>query len=370
MAIYCFDGTSEHGKGHHGGTNVLRLAEQMADQHFYFGGVGNSIETDGLGRIIGLAFGFGGQDILNDAMEQLKQTLDADPIVDMIGFSRGSAIGIEFIHRAKEWAAETGKPITFRFIAIMDTVFSFGLPNDIDLHYHHALPTDVPIQAVYHAVAMNETRSWFPVTCQPELPNVQDFKEVGFSGAHADIGGGYKDRSLSNIVLNWLIEGALANGVAFKDSLPTPEPYPSEVQAVLPGTQEYFMTAHKRLPFRECQWFFPQAPRKIDRHVVEEAASRGIYLCDWQLRTVEDYRTKPRPKVKTYYINLSPYMTQNGRVINPAKDYKLYNKKRGNGRPMLIATHKKLTQDEQINFGEQPTLNLPRKPRRRKFGRR
>ena len=367
MTCYCFDGTSEAGKGHHGGTNVLRFADVLAEDHYYSGGVGNPIGFDGLGKIAGLAFGYGGQQILDAAIQECQSRIGDDPIVDVIGFSRGAAIAIEFVHRVKEWCQAENKPVTFRFVGIMDTVFSFGLPNDIDINYHHALPSDVPIKAVYHAVALNETRSWFQVTCQPALPNVADFKEIGFKGAHADIGGGYRDRRLSNIVLNWLIEGAINNGVQFNQHLPEGKAYAGVYRNIVPVEHEYYKSDPDRLPFRENQWFFPQAPRRIDRHVVEEAASRGLHLCDWYKRTVKDYRTKPRPKVTSYHVNLSPYLTQAGKIIDPVKNYKLYKKYRGNGRPMLLAEHEQLSVDDQIHFDQTPSLAMPHKKRFAKF---
>ena len=325
--------------------------------------LGTRLHLMAWGRIAGLAFGYGGQEILRSALQECQSRIETDPIIDIMAFSRGAAVAIEFVHRMQDWAAQQQQPIQFRFLGFMDTVFSFGLPNDIDLNYHHALPKDLPIQAVYHAVALHETRSWFPVTCQPDLPQVQDLREIGFKGAHADIGGGYRDRRLSNIVLNWMIEGAQQHGVQFNQHLPSGQPYADTYRTVLPVRHEYFPSDPERLPYRENQWYFPQAPRRIDRHVVEEAAGRGWHLCDWHKRTVKDYRTKPRPRVRTYHINLSPYLTQTGSIIDPAKHYKLYKKYRANGRPMLLAEHEQLSIDDQITFAEKPSLALPRKKR-------
>ena len=345
MTIYCFDGTSECGEGHHGGTNVLRLARIMRDPMCYVGGVGNPVETSGIGSVVGIAFGYGGQDRLKTALDHLIATYADDAVIDIIGFSRGAAIAIEFMHRAVAWARSAGhQDIRFRFVALMDTVFSFGLPNDIDLHYHHAIPHDVPVAAFYHAIALHETRAWFPVTSQPPAPNVSDYKQYAFKGAHADIGGGYRDRSLSNIVLNWFIEGAQAHGLVFNDQLPVGQAYATAFETQLPVKWEYYKSDPTRLPFRENKWFFAQAPR-------------------W--RVVKDYRQKPHPRVFKYMINLSPYQKQNGVVVDPAKDYKMYNKKRRNGKPILIAEHTPLSLQEKIAYNEPIPLDAPRKGKRK-----
>lgn len=44
---------------------------------------------------------------------------------------------------------------------------------------------------------------------QPE----RDIQQVWFKGVHSDIGGSYTDAGLSDITLNWMLEGATKNGL-------------------------------------------------------------------------------------------------------------------------------------------------------------
>jgi hypothetical protein len=52
------------------------------------------------------------------------------------------------------------------------------------------------------------------VTAEHRLPNVS-IEQVWFAGAHADVGGGYKTRSLAHIPLVWMAKQAEAVGLTF-----------------------------------------------------------------------------------------------------------------------------------------------------------
>lgn len=98
------------------------------------------------------------------------------------------------------------------------------------LRSHAFTKTNRSVEAVRHAVAIDERRTMF----QPQLwPSGQDFwggpfktkkakpqdvKEVWFSGVHGDIGGGYPERDshLAKIPLEWMISETKKLGLTFK----------------------------------------------------------------------------------------------------------------------------------------------------------
>lgn len=106
------------------------------------------------------------------------------------------------------------------FMGVFDTVASLGVPlwgwwfRASPIWTNAPLATD-PVAAcrhVYHALAMDERRSQFfptlyndPRLQGPRAPRLNDkletLQQVWFRGAHADIGGGYGRRDLSDIAL-------------------------------------------------------------------------------------------------------------------------------------------------------------------------
>jgi hypothetical protein len=64
-----------------------------------------------------------------------------------------------------------------------------------------------------HAVAVDEYREEYcPTLWDPKQKPNQRLEQVWFVGAHADVGGGYRDQPLSDITLNWMAHKAMLNG--------------------------------------------------------------------------------------------------------------------------------------------------------------
>ena len=122
------------------------------------------------------------------------------------------------------------------FIGVFDTVASLGVPlwgwwfRAFPIWRNQALATD-PVKAcrhVYHALAMDERRSQFFPTLysDPRLRasderhlhgKLETLEQVWFRGAHADIGGGYARRGLSDITLGWMMDAMRRHGLCFQD---------------------------------------------------------------------------------------------------------------------------------------------------------
>ncbi len=123
-----------------------------------------------------------------------------------------------------------------RFVGVFDTVASLGVPlwgwwfRALPIWKLKALATD-PAEAcrhVYHALAMDERRSqFFPALyADPRLggqgrrsprDRLETLEQVWFRGAHADVGGGYAQRDLSDITLGWMMDAMALHGLFFRD---------------------------------------------------------------------------------------------------------------------------------------------------------
>ncbi|MGB6336817.1 MAG: DUF2235 domain-containing protein [Thermoanaerobaculia bacterium] len=236
LAAFFFDGTwnytSADGSETHGSdvpTNVWKMWKASNEPNsLYFGGIANEFEYGDFTRVFGGLTGYTGRRILGRAYRELwdAYNCDGDQTIDIVGFSRGGALALEFANMIASVGipkvdCATGlfmggfhKVPEIRFIGLFDVVGSFGLPgNQLNLTYDLELPTDLSIGGAFHAVALNETRTGYPVT------DVQGALQVGFIGVHSDIGGGYADTGLSNISLAWMLRKAKSTGLEFNSSL-------------------------------------------------------------------------------------------------------------------------------------------------------
>ena len=224
MALYAFDGTSNEDKpGEDQDTNVRKLFEACQSVYagsgdcFYVEGVGTRHWLPGF--ILGGLFGIGGQERVGEAMDRLAENVDkGDTHIDIIGFSRGAALALEFANDVHDSAVAGQHERPIRFLGLWDTVASFGLPgNNINLGYTLTVPKNVT--ACYHAMSLDERRQTFPLTraVQDRFSDRGDLEiqEVWFRGYHSDIGGGNKNLGLSNIALYWMFRRARAAGVTF-----------------------------------------------------------------------------------------------------------------------------------------------------------
>ncbi len=217
MALYAFDGTgNKDGSNNNKDSHIVRICEVYGSgKKYYRSGVGTQggvIET-----VLGKLTGAGGREIIDDMMKDLGKELESDPIVDIIGFSRGAAMAIHFVNLLHK------KGIKVRFLGLFDTVGSFGIPgNDIDLGWKTSrIPRTVKYCA--HALAYDERRHNFLLT-RPKCVSAEEtfLIEIWFRGVHSDIGGTTiaKDavanakKSRTAITLSWMLEQAMAAGVS------------------------------------------------------------------------------------------------------------------------------------------------------------
>jgi uncharacterized protein (DUF2235 family) len=201
MALYAFDGTWQMDAADVAqDTNVVLFRNAYTDGPVtYLPGVGT--RCGWLGKLAGGITGAGGHWRVSQALKAFEQQWAAgDRVVDVVGFSRGSALALHF-------ANSLPGDVRVRFLGLFDTVPSFGIPgNDIDLGWKLGLPERA--QHVFHSMAMDETRVMFPLHRLASRGREQRVVEVWFRGVHSDIGGGNGNAGLSAITLDWMFECA------------------------------------------------------------------------------------------------------------------------------------------------------------------
>jgi hypothetical protein len=124
-------------------------------------------------------------------------------------------------------------------IGVFDTVGALGVPFGSRISssglFHNTRLSNIYRNA-YQALAVDEHRGHFaptlwtrfapaepdPVLRQPRRRQTQ-VEQRWFPGAHANVGGGYRDNLLSQLSLAWMVEKAQQNGLAFR--------YPVQVDA-------------------------------------------------------------------------------------------------------------------------------------------
>lgn len=105
-----------------------------------------------------------------------------------------------------------GRDCPVHFLGAWDTVSSVRWL--VDPPYVQHTKYNPNINLIRHAVAIDERRAYFRTNLFDTINNKQ-ISEVWFPGAHADIGGSYREQesALSKISLEWMLREAEAAGV-------------------------------------------------------------------------------------------------------------------------------------------------------------
>jgi uncharacterized protein (DUF2235 family) len=226
MALYAFDGTGNEDQVDdafdsnvcdffHAYDDPLKNDDPSKERgSFYQKGIGQLARTR-LGDLVAGAFGFGGHKRVRRAMDRLEDNIDAgDSTIDIIGFSRGAALAISFANEIAEHMP--GRPV--RFIGVWDIVGQFGAPGE-HINAGHNLDFPPNAEHCFHAMAMDESRLFFPLTRLGKGRNTSPrLQEVWFRGVHSDIGGGNGNRGLNWIALNWMYAAAKRCGLPMNDA--------------------------------------------------------------------------------------------------------------------------------------------------------
>lgn len=253
--ILLFDGTWNNVADN---TNVYKLSclipeydEEIYQRFFYDPGVGTKLSEKFLGGITG----FGLSQNLMEGYDWLaKRYMEGDEVW-IFGFSRGaytarSLAGLirkcglvrtvtpkllqeaEMLYRNKNIHPDSSETLAFRqkysreidihFLGVWDTVGQLGIPGTIftekgKFTWHDTELSKI-VKRAYHAIALDENREAYDVALWTDMngdkkPEQIEVEQRWFIGAHANIGGGYKDDPLSNIPFTWMLDKAQDAGL-------------------------------------------------------------------------------------------------------------------------------------------------------------
>jgi uncharacterized protein (DUF2235 family) len=260
--ILCLDGTWNTYGDH---TNVARLHAivpnvpdgadgadgNVAQIKYYDEGVG----TGQFDRLRGGALGLGLGKNIRQAYAWLIENYQQDDELFIFGFSRGaytarslagliSSCGIayrsrvsgkrdaeslakhayslyrpsnlrvdEAKHQAARFRADEAHSARIFFLGVWDTVGALGVPSLKFAERFHNTGLSDKVDHAYHAMAIDEHRKAYDVVLWRENPGNAKMEQRWFSGAHANIGGGYEDDLLPDLSFKWMLQKACACGL-------------------------------------------------------------------------------------------------------------------------------------------------------------
>ena len=265
--IVCCDGTwndpGDEDDGVPARTNVFRLFNAVdldstapVQLTRYQEGVGTGGFVD---KVLGGAVGWGLGEDIRDCYSWLAQKFRPGDRIFLFGFSRGAftvrslagMIGKLGIVRLDSSAASDAtvesvyrqgyrnhQPLTHldfhedsqrvEFIGAWDTVGALGIPDDKallnwldnpDRYRFHDTALSPHVRHARHAVAIDEQRGSFAPTLWDTSTVGKDrtVKQIWFPGVHSDVGGGYKEKGLSDGALLWMIEDSRHAGMVYRE---------------------------------------------------------------------------------------------------------------------------------------------------------
>jgi len=194
-------------------------------------------------RYLGKTFGAGAGMKEAEAYKLLiKYYLGGDKVIDIIGFSRGAVMAMQFAAMIKKYGIpknESGVTVNSLYLSKSDDHYCpeirfLGLFDPVPGPAGMTAPSNIPdiVQKTAIAYSINEQRNAFT----PSIPEGKNIVMQGFPGGHADVGGGYKDAGLSNEAMRWMIN---QGGTPFS----------------MPSMDDYHMT-NERVSHQEDQWYW------------------------------------------------------------------------------------------------------------------
>jgi len=241
-------------------TNVLRMARGVKPEAggsqqvvFYDWGVGTDRK-----KLSGGITGAGIDKNIMDCYRFLVHNYDEDDQLFFFGFSRGAYTARSLagfirncgilkreharkipdayrLYRKRTRASRPDEPAPVRFrrdyavanitpiefVGAWDTVGALGIPvpfwgtlNEQEFLFHDTEPSKI-VQHARHAVSIDENREDFAPVLWSDKPNV-DVQQVWFAGVHTDIGGGYRERGLTDCATQWMLSQAKKFGLEFE----------------------------------------------------------------------------------------------------------------------------------------------------------
>ncbi|MBI2480696.1 MAG: DUF2235 domain-containing protein, partial [Planctomycetia bacterium] len=200
--------------------NVERMYNLYQGTKFYYGGIGNPIDSNW--EMVNGSSGGGWTTILDRAEADILSRIPSNPSAEIhiFGWSRGAAQSVELARRLGT------KGIRVKFLGLFDPVYSKGLASPgQDSQYVKStgdgrdgnyvtgsISGNVDVATVIYA--MNESRNWFPATKFTTTGRTQLFN-IASPGGHGEVGGHWgSNMNVQQLNLRAMIEYARGKGGA------------------------------------------------------------------------------------------------------------------------------------------------------------
>ncbi|SDP49038.1 Uncharacterized alpha/beta hydrolase domain [Arthrobacter sp. ok909] len=183
-------------------------------------------------------------------------------------------------------------------IAVWDTVGALGIPlngmrwvNLFNRRYQfHDTELSSKVKFAFHALAIDEKRGPFTPTLWTQQPNAveQTLKQVWFAGTHSDVGGGYRNATLADVCLMWMVEQVTSAGLEFLlDAFPKTAP-PNAPEPVILADPKPLGPLHES---RTWPWWrlLPASPRTLGEKDPghEAVAKAAIDRLNWDPKQLD-----------------------------------------------------------------------------------
>lgn len=139
---------------------------------------------------------------------------------------REASIGTTDLQFNNAQAGESGAGrVPIHFVGVWDTVGALGIPDHLGLlnvlddpgdHAFHDTTLSPLVAHARHVVAIDAMRASFAPTLWTDYSSDADVVQKWFTGVHSDVGGGYVERELSDITLDWMVREAEGCGLLFR----------------------------------------------------------------------------------------------------------------------------------------------------------
>lgn len=292
--VLAFDGTwntpDEDDTDGDNTTNVYKFydavmpatADGVEQLRWYEEGVG----TNWFSKLPGGMFGVGLTHKIQQGYQWLAERYESGDKVFIVGFSRGAYTARSLVgkirnsgllkpehldlvkeayqlYRARDDGADSDQATLFRqeyslvidihFLGVWDTVGSLGIPIEsfdwFNKAYYQFHDTELSgiVKNAFHAVAIDEHRKNYDCTLwNPRTKPGQRLEQVWFSGAHANVGGGYANNTLSDVSLKWMMERAIECGLEL-DPVQIPVPSEDDLPEIVDSYKRFLRGAYSRL---------------------------------------------------------------------------------------------------------------------------
>jgi len=143
------------------------------------------------------------------------------------------------------------REVLVKFIGVWDTVGALGVPASNvpfsrDKYKWHDTELSKIVENAYHAMAIDERRKDYDVTVWTKSkPQNKNVEQRWFIGAHANVGGGFRDARLASIPLAWIQGRAAACGLQFRTMI-TPSSDAATLGEIHKSYESFMFKIYKR----------------------------------------------------------------------------------------------------------------------------